>query len=88
MFPSGLWASCYCLNTKCSGPRITAKPGAGCPQRLKEEEGSIGYGWALRAGEEAGSTGVLEEETAGFAENEDKFGPQGLIPFRDFYCKK
>lgn len=60
----------------------------GCPQRLKEEEGSIGYGWALTSGEEAGSTGVLEEETAGFAENEDKFGPQGLIPFRDFYCKK
>lgn len=23
-----------------------------------------------------------------FAENEDKFGPQALIPLRDFYCKK
>lgn len=33
-------------------------------------------------------TGVLEEELSRFAEKEDKFGPRGLILFRDFYFKK
>lgn len=58
------------------------------PSSEAEGGGGLDSSWALTAGEEAGSTGVLEEEMAGFAENEDKFGPQGLIPFRDFYCKK
>lgn len=34
-----------------------------------------------------GPAGVLEEEPAGFAENEDKSGPR-VGSFRDFYCKK